>query len=127
MFRLVPYMFAMLLAGCLHNDQFVIPVTGKEDTAVPVLVEMAKENVLGYLISSSRLATDPPDTDWQLDQEEQQEGVHRFHNGDWLMAIWFNDANDERSRVVIMNKVKNISWCGYVESDGHVVDTAWIR
>ena len=117
----------LLFARCLPNRQFVIPVTGEETAPVPALVEMAEENVLEYLISSSRLAIAPPGTDWQLDDGERQEDEYRFHSGDWLMVVWFDDAADAKQRVVIINKVEKASWCGYVESDGKVVDTSFTR
>jgi hypothetical protein len=117
----------LLLGGCLPNRQFVIPVTGEETAPVPALVEMAEENVLEYLISSSRLAIAPPGTDWQLDDGERPEDEYRFHSGDWLMVVWFDDAADAKQRVVIINKVEKASWCGYVESDGKVVDTSYTR
>lgn len=117
----------LLFAGCQPADKSVIPVTGGESAPVPAQVEMARENILEYVISSSRLATAPPSADWQLDGGEQREGEYRFRSGDWLMVIWLVDSQEGKQRVIIVNKVEKASWCGYVEPDGHVVDTAYTR
>ncbi|MBI3150862.1 MAG: hypothetical protein HYZ21_01905 [Chloroflexi bacterium] len=115
-----------LLTSCLSGDRRSIPVTGGEDASAPALVELARENVLEYVISS-RLPTAPPSADWQLDNGEQLAGEYRFRSGDWLMIISPAERHEGNQRVVIINNVENISWCGYVELDGHVVDTAYIR
>lgn len=116
-----------LLTSCLSGDRRSIPVTGGEDASAPALVELARENVLEYVISSSRLPTTPPSTDWQLDKGDQLTGEYRFHSGDWLMIILPAETYEGNQRVFIINNVENISWCGYVELNGHVVDTAYIR
>jgi hypothetical protein len=43
------------------------------------------------------------------------------------MLVWPADANQENQRVIIINKVENVAWRGYVAPDGHVVDTAYYR
>ena len=117
----------LLFAGCRSADQTLISATGAEDIPIPAMVEQARDKVLEYVISSSRLAAAPSGTDWQLDRGEHSEGEYRFRSGDWLMVIWLADAQEGNQRVVVINKAEKVSWCGYVEPDGHVVDTAYIR
>jgi hypothetical protein len=117
----------LFLAGCTPKDRPSIPVTGAEDVLTPALVQPALENVMEYVISSSRLANAPSSVDWQLDEGEQLEGEYHFRSGDWLMVIWLADADEENQRVVISNKVKKVFWCGYIRPDGDVVDTAYTR
>ena len=92
-----------------------------------MLTKLARENVLEYVISSSRVANIPPSANWQLDDGQQLNGECRFCNGDWVMLVWLADAQEENERVIIINKVENIAWRGYVAPDGHVVDTAYYR
>jgi hypothetical protein len=118
----------LLLTGCLPKDQPPIPVTGAEEASISALTELARENVLEYVISSSRVATAPPSSaDWQLDGEQQLNGEYRFCSGDWTMLVWLADAQEKNQRVIIINKVENVAWRGYVKPDGHVVDTAYYR
>ncbi len=117
----------LLLTACQPKDQPFIPVTGAEDASIPMLTKLARENVLEYVISSSRVPTTPPNTDWQLDGGKQLNGEYRFCNGDWVMLVWLADAKEENQRVIIINQVENVAWRGYVAPDGHVVDTAYYR
>jgi hypothetical protein len=117
----------LLLTGCLSKEQPLIPVTGAEDASIPVLTKLTRENVLEYVISSSRMATVPPSAGWQLEDGQQLNGEYRFCSGDWVMLVWPADANEENQRVIIINKVENVTWRGYVAPDGHVVDTAYYR
>ena len=117
----------LLLAGCASKEQPSIPVTGAEDASIPAMIEPARENVLEYIISSSRLTNAPPSAEWQLDKDEQLEGEYHFRSGDWLMVVWLADTDEKNQRVIISNKAENAFWCGYVRPDGHVVDTAYIR
>jgi len=112
-------------AGCRSVEQTLIPVTGAD--VVPAQIELARDNVLEYVISSSRLANSPPSANWQLDVEEQLEGEYHFRSGNWLMVIWLADADEENRRVIIFNQAENAFWCGYVAPDGHVVDTTYMR
>ena len=116
----------LLLAGCQSTNQQVVPVTGGEE-AMPAHVQLVRENVLEYVISSARLADAPVSTDWQLVEVEPAEGEYYFRSGDWLMIVWSADTPLGNKRVSINNKVKNAAWWGYVEPNGHVVDTAYAR
>ena len=117
----------LLLTACQSKDQPLIPVTGAEDATIPVLTRLARENVLEYVISSSRVPTAPPSADWQLDDGQQLNGEYCFRSGDWVMLVWLADAQNENERVIIFNQVENVVWRGYVAPDGHVVDTAYYR
>lgn len=117
---------ALLLASCQTKDQLVSPVTGA-NAAIPTQIEQARVNILEYIISSSRLANIPPDTDWQLNGGESLKDEYHFLSGDWLMVIWDANTQDKTQRVVISNEIEKTFWCGYVAPDGHVVDTAYMR
>jgi hypothetical protein len=118
----------LLLTGCQPKDQALIPVTGAEEASISALTALARENALEYVISSSRVETAPPSSaDWQLDAGQQLNGEYCFRSGDWTMLVWPADANQENQRVIIINKVENVAWRGYVAPDGHVVDTAYYR
>ena len=117
----------LLLTSCQTNDQPLIPVTGAEDASIPMLTQLARENVLEYVISSSRVPTVPSSVEWQLDGGKQLNGEYRFRSGDWVMLVWLADADEENQRVIIINKIENVAWRGYVAPDGHVVDTAYYR
>jgi hypothetical protein len=118
----------LLLTGCQSKDQPLIPVTGAENESISALTELARNNVLEYVISSSRVANAPPSSaEWQLDDGQQLNGEYRFRSGDWTMLVWPADANEENQRVMIINKIEKVAWCGYVAPDGHVVDTAYYR
>lgn len=114
----------LLFTGCANTDQSFIPITGQE-SRIPAAVELARGQVLEYVVSSSGLATALSGLKWQLD-DEQFEGEYRFHSGDWLMVIWQADAGEENRRVVIINKAEHVHWCGYVRPDGGVVDTSYM-
>jgi hypothetical protein len=117
----------LLMTGCQPKGQPLIPVTGAEEASISALTELARENVLEYVISSSRVGTAPPSADWQLDGGKQLNGEYCFRNGDWIMLVWPADAQEENQRVIIINKVENVAWRGYITPDGHVVDTAYYR
>jgi hypothetical protein len=107
----------LILTGC-------IPVTGTEDS-VPASVTQTQDTILTYLTTSSRLAPIPPSMDWQLDSVEQLEGEYHFHSGDWHMVIHLANGTHENQQIVIINLTKNAYWCGYLKSDGQVVDTTY--
>jgi hypothetical protein len=117
----------LALAGCASKDQPSIPVTGKKSTSIPAQVELAHENVLEYVISSSRIADIPSSENWQLNNDKQTEGEYRFSSNNWLMIVWSADAQEENQKVVIQNQAKHAFWCGYVRPDGRVVDTSYTR
>ena len=117
----------LLFAGCQSEDKSIIPVTGKDSPIVPAQVELAHENVLEYVISSSRIADIPSSENWQLNHDKQTEGEYRFSSTTWLMIVWSADDQEENQKVVIQNQAKHAFWCGYVRPDGHVVDTSYTR
>jgi hypothetical protein len=118
----------LLLTACQPKDQPLIPVTGVEEASISTRTELAREKTLEYVISSSRVPTAPPSSaDWQLDGGKQLNGEYRFCSSDWVMLVWLADANEENQRIIIINKVENIAWRGYVKPDGHVVDTTYYR
>ena len=117
----------LLLTGCQSKEKPLIPVTGAEDASIPVLTKLARENVLEYVLSTSRVAAAPPNVDWQLDGGKKSNGEYCFRSGDWIMLVRLADANQENQRVIIINKVEKVVWRGYVAPDGHVVDTAYYR
>ena len=106
------------------GDRAIIPVTGKN--AVPATVELARENVLEYVISSSRVANIPPSSEW-ISSGESTAGEFHFVSGDWLMIVLFEEGQEANQRVFLRNQAKHAFWCGYVDSDGHVVDTTYTR
>ena len=116
----------LLLTACQPKDQPLIPVTGAEDASIPMLTKLARDNVLEYVVSSSRVPTAPPSADWQNDGR-QADGEYRFRSGDWVMLVRLADANEENEWVIIINKVEKVAWRGYIAPDGHVVDTAYYR
>lgn len=115
----------LVLAACQPKPRTFLPVTGSKESSLPALVVLTRESVLGYVLSSERLATIPPVPDWQLDASKPSETEYRFRSGDWLMLIRLADAGQEHQRVLIINHVEKLSWTGYVTADGHVVDTAY--
>ena len=117
----------LLLTACQTKAQKLLPVTGSKDISLSAPAELARDNVLRYILSSSRLANLPPGADWQPDAAEQSEGEYHFRSGDWLMLIRSADTGEAIQRVVILNTVEKASWTGYVTADGRVVDTAYGR
>lgn len=120
-------MIVLLLTACQPKAQKLLPVTGSKNISLSAPAELARDNVLGYILSSSRLANLPAGADWQLDAAEQSEGEYHFRSGDWLMLIRSADSGEAIQRVVILNPVEKVSWTGYVTADGRVVDTAYGR
>lgn len=106
----------LLLTGCQPQIQKLLPITGVEEVSLAAPAELARESVLQYILSSSRLETG-----------KQAEGEYRFRSGDWLMLIRSADTGDAIQKVLIINPVEKASWTGYVTADGHVVDTAYGR
>jgi hypothetical protein len=113
--------------GCQSPKQELIPITGDVNSPAPEQIKLARDNVLEYIISSSRLADIPGSAEWQLDIERQVNGQYFFHSGNWLMIVWAADADNENKQVVIHNKAENIFWCGYVKPNGQVKDTSYTR
>ena len=111
-----------LMGACQTESPSLVPITGLNNKAsLPARVTLAQQNVLEYVLVS-RLENIPPHTDWQL-QEVQNENEYHFRSGDWLMVIWAVQDSEQRQPVVILNQVEQLSWTGYVASDGRVVDT----
>lgn len=127
-FRLFVFGMAvlLLLVGCQSKAPTILPVTGVQEAA-PAEVILARENVLKYVLSSSRLAGLPKEADWQREMEEELENEHCFWSGDWHMIIRSADTDDGNRSIIILNKVEHTSWTGYVTPNGHVVDTAYGR
>lgn len=75
----------LLFAGCRFADQTLVPATDVEDIPIPAMVELARENVLEYVISSSRLAVAPSGTDWQLyrGSNRKESTVFAAATGSW--------------------------------------------
>ena len=121
---------ALLLAGCQSKGQerTFLPVTGGEaEISRPAAVELARTQVLDYLVSSARLPNVPQSADWQLDSEAAPEGEYHFRSGDWLMMIQSAATEGENQLVMLINQVDRASWTGYITPDGRVVDTAYYR
>jgi hypothetical protein len=117
----------LLLTGCLPKGQSLIQITGAEVKSSRALIDMAHRNVLDYIISSSRVASIPSSSEWELENRQGTNGEYCFRSGNWTMLVWLADDHQQNQRVIIMNKVENILWWGYVKPDGHVVDTAYYR
>lgn len=120
-------MIVLLLTACQPKAQKLLPVTGSKDISLAAPAELARDNVLGYILSSSRLANLPASTDWQLDAAEQAEGEYRFRSGDWLMLIRLAGEGETNQKVILFNQIQQASWTGYITPDGRVVDTAYGR
>jgi hypothetical protein len=117
----------LLLTGCQpENKASTIPVTGGENISAPAVVHLARDNALEYVISSSRLATIPPATDWQLEGDRSPDGEYRFRSGDWLMIVRLANGN-ENQQIMIINQIEGLYWCGCVKPDGTMVDTSLLR
>lgn len=117
----------LLLTACQPKPQTLLPVTGVEEISLPASAQLARDNVLAYVLSSARLASLPPGTDWQWETGEQREGEYSFRSGDWLMLIRHAESAQGSLRIILLNKAENVSWTGYVTADGRVVDTAYDR
>lgn len=115
----------LLFTGCGGGDTLFTPITGEDEIAAPAAVEEARGHALDYVISSSRLAGIPSDLDWQLDVK-QFEGQYRYSSGGWIMVIWSGETPEANNRIVIINTAENIYWCGYLKSDGDIVDTSFL-
>jgi hypothetical protein len=117
----------LLLVACQPKPQTFLPVTGGKDVSLALPAELTRDLVLDYVLSSSRLVSLPPATDWQLDAAAASENEYRFRSGDWLMLVRLPDARHPNRQVLLLNQVEPASWTGYVTPDGHVVDTAYGR
>jgi hypothetical protein len=117
----------LLLASCRSQAPAFLPVTGGKNASAPVQVELARRNVLKYILASSRLASLPQDVDWQMEVSEQSENEYHFRSGDWLIMVWLPSADGGTQRVVILNPIKKACWTGYVTAEGDVVDTHYTR
>ena len=113
---------ALGLVGCASGQQ----ASNLEGVVLPVAVKSAQANVLEYVNSTSRLSSVPASADWQLDKNASSNGKYRFFNGNWMMII-FPAAKDGMQQVIIMNMAQDASWCGFIESDGDIVDTCLSR
>jgi hypothetical protein len=117
----------VLIAGCLSESEASIPITGGLDASVPVMVGSARDTVLEYVTSSTRLAAIPSGTEWQLDGGKPVEGEYRFRSSDWLMIVQMAENSDEDQQVMIINQIGGIYWCGCVHPDSTVMETSLLR
>ena len=117
----------ILLSACKPQASHLVPVTGEMKVSAPAQVEMARNHVLNYVVSSARLANLPQNADWQVEISPRSENEYHFRNGNWLIMIWLADPDDGRQRVVILNQVDDDGWTGYITADGEVVDTYYAR
>lgn len=115
----------LLTTSCQTAKKSSIPITGGDAASAPAQVETARNNIVDYLISSDRLDNTPPRTGWQLDATPR-EGEYHFSCGDWVMVVWSANAQEQNERVVLRNTTTSDVWCGYVQPDGHVVDTSYL-
>lgn len=113
---------ALGLVGCASGQQ----ASNFKGVVLPVAVKSAQANVLEYVTSTSRLSSVPASGDWQLDKNSSSNGNYRFISGSWLMII-FPAANAGMQQIIIMDKAQDVSWCGFIESDGDIVDTCLSR
>jgi hypothetical protein len=120
---------ALLLAGCQSQtrERTFLPITGGEEVARPAAVEVARTQVLDYLLSSTRLPGVPPSADWQPESGELPEGEYHFRSGDWIMMIRLGDSNDSNQQILLINQADHAAWSGYITPDGRLVDTAYYR
>ena len=118
---------ALVLAGCLSDKQTSNLEADAVGSSVPALVKLQQKNVLEYVISSSRLTSAPPSGDWQLDADAQSNGGYRFRSGSWLMVILPATDKDGNQQVIIIETVKDSSWCGVIQPDGSIIDTCFRR
>jgi hypothetical protein len=115
-----------LSAGCAAEGRQILPVNGGEAPLSSAEIESVRDTVLGYLLTSSRLATLPAGDSWQLDGKAGSNGEYRFTSGDWYMIVW-PAADIGHHHVVIINRNEGSFWCGYVKPGGSIVDTAYTR
>ena len=113
---------ALGLVGCASGQQ----ASNLEGVVLPVAVKSAQANVLEYVTSTSRLSSVPASADWQLDKNASSNGKYRFFNGNWMMII-FPAAKAGMQQVIIINMAQDAAWCGFIESDGDIVDTCLSR
>ena len=128
--RLFPFCMpaVLLLGGCQPKpDTSFLPVTGAEDVSLPAEIALARDNVLDYLLASSRLSGLPAKDDWLPAGEESRQGEYRFRSEDWLLVIWPPGQADENQRVILVNSMGKAVWVGHVTPKGQVVDTAYNR
>lgn len=117
----------LFLSACKTQGSAYVPVTGEKSSAAPAQVEQARTSVLKYAVSSARLAALPRDVEWELETGREAEEEYRYHNGDWLIVIRLADTDDGNQRVIVLNQVEHAAWTGYVNADGDVVDTYYVR
>lgn len=117
----------VLLAGCQSNERSLLPVTGAEAAEHPAAVQLARNQVLDYLIASSRLSGVPASADWQPEAGELPEGEYHFRSGDWLMMIRLVATGEGHQQILLINQADHSGWTGYITPDGRVVDTTYYR
>lgn len=114
-------------AGCRSQPQerTFLPITGGDEVARPAAVDVARNQVLEYLLSSARLTGVPQSADWQPESGEMPEGEYHFRSGDWLMIIRLRENNNQQ--VLLIHQTDHAGWTGYITPDGRLVDTAYYR
>ncbi|HSL42270.1 MAG TPA: hypothetical protein VK897_02485 [Anaerolineales bacterium] len=117
----------LILTACQPKAKTLLPVTGGQGVSLAAPAASARDSVLEYILSSSRLAALPPGTDWELVQGEHPSEEYHFRNGDWLMLVQLANGHDARQRIILLNRVEKISWSGYITPEGRLVDTAYGR
>src|SRR5512139_1843046 len=117
----------LFLTGCKSQTPAFLPITGGKEPFAPAQVEMARKNVVHYVISSSRLASMPQDADWQLDAQQASEKEYCFRSGDWMIVILQTDREDKTEQIIILNNAEKAVWTGYITPEGDVVDTYYTR
>jgi hypothetical protein len=120
-------LIVLLLTGCQPKAKTLLPITGGQDVTLASSAELARDTVLDYILSSSRFATLPPGTDWEVEVGEQPEGIYQFRNGDWLILVRLPNAHRTNEQILLINKIEQISWTGYITPDSRVVDTSYSR
>ena len=118
---------ALVLAGCQSKERAFLPITGGVEVSRPAAVEMARTQVLEYLLASARLPGVPSSADWQPQTGELPEGEYHFRSGDWLMMIRTAQPESDNQKVLLFNQAGGAAWTGYITPDGHVVDTTYYR
>jgi hypothetical protein len=113
---------ALMLTACSPSD-----LTGAVDNSVPALVKLQQKNVLEYVSASSRLSAVPSTESWQLDTKRQSNGEYRFYSGSWLMIILPARVEGGNQQVVLIETVKDTSWCGFIKPDGGIVESCFKR
>lgn len=119
---------ALMLAGCQSKEQVFLPITGgAEISSRPAAAEVARTQVLEYLLASARLPRVPSSADWQPQVGELPEGEYHFRSGDWLMMIRSAQTEGDNQMVLLFNQAGGAAWTGYITPDGRVVDTTYYR